>query len=258
MKSVLQLQNRVLQSYPATYLYCSPRGNGDKFVKFTEVKFKRIRVSCMLKASCPKVLRPKPGPSCHPFRTHADGSWSTFSIEPQLRVRFPNSSMGMNISHNGPFDGSIRFSGPYGTFTTRSFSQVPNKNGNVGVKDGDNFGRNSSFKTFHKYWKKAKPLAHRKNFEGQSASDSKISALKDADIDISSSPISSTNQVSKAKGKAKKQSTSKTSEEQSTKPNGSARVPQAKKLNPTKTNQPPLASEVSNNLLILLFSFYVY
>ncbi|KAM7493321.1 hypothetical protein LguiB_027930 [Lonicera macranthoides] len=240
------LQNRVMQSYPATYLYCSPRGSGDKFMKFTEVKFKKIRVSCTLKAGCAKVVRPKTGPNCHPFRTHADGSWSSFSIEPQLKVRFPNTSMGMNISHNGPFDSSIRFTGPYGTFTTRSFSQVPNKNGNVGVKDGGNFGRNLSFKGFHKYWKKAKPLAHRKNFEGQSASDSKISALKDADIDVSSLPISSTNQVSKAKGKAKKQSKSKTSEEQSPKPNGSTRVPQAKKLNPTQTNQCPPASKNSS------------
>ncbi|KAA8520995.1 hypothetical protein F0562_011668 [Nyssa sinensis] len=241
-----------LQNYPGTHLQCSPFGNGDTYKTRCQLKFRKVKVSCMIKANQPKVLKIKSEQNIWIVRSLADGSRCAITIQPQLKVGISSTSTPSNIFSSGSLGGAIRLSSPYHeAFAKRYFSQIPravmNKNGNVSDRDGRGGGDKKAFKVFNKNWKQVKTLAiHAKNVKSEvqvaasnqglrkGASNSKGSALKDVDMansrdqpvvkgkkdinlgsSIFSSSGSSNNQVSTAKGKLKQQSRSKKSNKQS-------------------------------------------
>uniref|UniRef100_A0A5B6Z8L9 DNA topoisomerase n=2 Tax=Davidia involucrata TaxID=16924 RepID=A0A5B6Z8L9_DAVIN len=249
---MLKLQNRVLQNYPAMHLQCSPFGNGGGYEKCSQFKFRKVKVSCIVKANQPKGLRLKSERDIHICRSLADGSRCAITIQAQLEVGFHNTSRPVTIFSCGLLGDGIKLSSPYyEAFAKRSFSQIPravmNKIDNVGVRDGRAGGNTPAFKVFNKHWKRSKTLAaHRRNVEGEvqaaafnqelgkNASNTKVSAFKDVDMvnsreqpvgdnkkdvnfgsSVSSSPVSNNNQVSKAAGKLKQQSRSKKNSQKS-------------------------------------------
>ncbi|KAA8528204.1 hypothetical protein F0562_035545 [Nyssa sinensis] len=243
-----------LQNYRAMHLQCSSLRYGDAYEKCSELKFRRVKVSCIIKTTQPKGLRLKSERDIHMFRSLADGSRCALTIQAQLRVGLHNTGRPVNFFSCGLLGDGIRLSSPnYEAFAKRSFSQIPravmNKNDNAGVRGGRAGGNMSAFKVFNKHWKLSKTLAaHGRNVKGEvqsaafnqelgkNASNTRISAFKDVDMvssreqpvgdgkkdvnlgsSVSSSPVSNNNQVSKAEGKLKQQSGSKKSNKKSNK-----------------------------------------
>ncbi|CAL5402335.1 hypothetical protein CsSME_00025706 [Camellia sinensis var. sinensis] len=282
-----KLQNRALQNYNCSYLQNSSFCIGDKYEKCFQLRFRKIRVSCMINANQPRVIRLVSERNFHTFGSFVDGSTWALTSQPQLKVGHSNTMMPSNI-----FGYGLR--SPYsGAYIKRPFSHIPkaitNKNDNVGVKDGRSSGKTSPLKVFNKHWKRAKSLAaHKRNVEGgaqvaasnealgMNASSSTKTPLKDTDVvnsrkklvgdvtvdaslgpSVSSSHVNNNNKVSKPKGKQNQQSRSKKNKEQcsganaasdaAAEPGASKRVSQANKSNTSKKNQSSPASDNNSN-----------
>ncbi|KAL7244393.1 hypothetical protein ACSBR1_016607 [Camellia fascicularis] len=248
-----KLQNRVLQNYNCSYLQNSSFCIGDKYEKCFQLRFRKIRVSCMINANQPRVIRLVSERNFHPFGSFVDGSTWALTSQPQLKVGHSNTMTPSNIF------------------------------------DGRSSGKTSPFKVFNKRWKRAKSLAaHKRNVEGgaqvaasnealgMNASSSTKTPLKDTDVvnsrkklvgdvtvdvslgpSVSSSHVNNNNKVSKPKGKQNQQSRSKKNKEQcsganaasdaAAEPGGSKRVSQANKSNTSKKNQSSPASDNNSN-----------
>ncbi|KAF5947055.1 hypothetical protein HYC85_017283 [Camellia sinensis] len=281
-REMIVLQNRALQNYNCSYLQNSSFCIGDKYEKCFQLRFRKIRVSCMINANQPRVIRLVSERNFHTFGSFVDGSTWALTSQPQLKVGHSNTMMPSNI-----FGYGLR--SPYsGAYIKGPFSHIPkaitNKNDNVGVKDGRSSGKTSPLKVFNKHWKRAKSLAaHKRNVEGgaqvaasnealgMNASSSTKTPLKDTDVvnsrkklvgdvtvdaslgpSVSSSHVNNNNKVSKPKGKQNQQSRSKKNKEQcsganaasdaAAEPGASKRVSQANKSNTSKKNQSSPAS----------------
>ncbi|XP_059662989.1 uncharacterized protein LOC132308787 isoform X2 [Cornus florida] len=171
----------MLQNFPATGLRCSSFGTGATDEKYSKLKFKKVKISCIIKANQPNVLRLKSERNTHIFGSVADESRCAITVQPQLRVGLCTTGIPRNIFGCGSLGGGIRLSSPYyEAFARRSFSKIPkavmNKNGNSGVTDGRT-GGNTLSKIFNKNWKQAKGSAvQRKNVKRKVAVAASIQA----------------------------------------------------------------------------------
>ncbi|XP_057459985.1 LOW QUALITY PROTEIN: uncharacterized protein LOC130750403 [Actinidia eriantha] len=284
-RNVIMLQNRVMQNYNCSYLRSSALCIGDKYDKCFNVKFIKLRTSCVIKDNQPRAFRLVFGKNCHSFSSFFDGSMLSL---PQLKVGHSNTVLPLNVF-------GYRLRPPYyGAYAKRPYSQIPraivNENGNGHVKDGIKNGKTSAFELFNKHWKQAKLLAaqKRKNKGGVRVAASKQALganaanainspfidtgivnsreqlLGDGTEDVSLGPSVSSSHVgdktkgSKAKGKPKQQSRNKKSKEQcsgtiaasdaAAQPGGSERVSQAIKSNATKNIQSLPAAKTNNTV----------
>ncbi|KAK9281256.1 hypothetical protein L1049_004152 [Liquidambar formosana] len=269
---VMKLQYRAFQNYPGMHLQYSPLGNGNICERISQLKFRKVGGSSMIKDNQLKFLRLKVEQDCHRFRSFADGSGCAVMVQSQFRVGFSNTARPVNAFNYGSLVGGIRLSLPYcGAFPKRCFSQVPrvmNKNDEVGVTDGRSGGNTSPFKVHNKHWKRANTLVA---YSKKNATDPRTMAVKDVDgvtpreqsvrdgkrdakpgSLVSTSPVSNNNKDPKAQVKQRQQSRSKKNKEPDPGTNasfgasqkkGSKSVSQAKKPNNTKNGQPPKASE---------------
>lgn len=268
---LLQLQIRMLQSCP--YLQNSSFSIGHKYEKCFQIRFRKLK-ACVIKGNQPRVITEGNYTS-----RNSDGCRWAITSQPQFK--FAYSSIMMPLNHAGyglmsPNTGKRYFS--------RVLRPMMRKDDGVGGIDGRISGITSGFKVSSKDWKQAKSsAAHRRNVAGRvqvaactqtlGMNDPKAtkSTIKHTDMvssgeqlvvegkndvsSVSSLPVGTSKQVSKARGNQKRQSGSKKSNEQCSGINsafdaaaqigGSEKVSKAKKSKPTKKNLPSAATKVS-------------
>ena len=270
-----------MQNYNCSYLRSSALCIGDRYDKCFNVKFIKLRTSCVIKDNQRRVFSLVSEKKCHSFSSFFDGSMLSL---PQLKVGHSNTVLPLN-----GFGYRLR-SPYYGAYAKRPYSQIPraivNENSNGHVKDGIKNGKTSEFELFNKHWKQAKLLAAQKRNNkggvrvavskqelGTNVADAVNSPFKDIGMvksteqlvgdgiedaslgpSVSSSHAGDKNKGSKAKGKQKLRPRNKKSNEQclgniaasdaAAQPGGSERVSQAIKSNTTKKNQSLPASKV--------------
>ncbi|XP_062021032.1 uncharacterized protein LOC133737513 [Rosa rugosa] len=226
--SMAKLQCRAFEHYRGTCLPSSPVLTLNNYPNYSQLRFRKSRVSCMITSYSAKV-----GPTFAPLRRSGDGFQRAFSIDSHLRPRALNALGTANVMSRGFFGNGCRSSlldSRVGDFSKRFLSQVPDvtsKVENVGSHDGRRPGNRKWFKIMISNRKKLK-----KALATQSETEATVSSIsKDADVKVSNekqvgsekedeklgsstsdSPISKTKEVSKPK--AKKRSKSKKIKEQ--------------------------------------------
>ncbi|KAL6212621.1 hypothetical protein ACLB2K_017839 [Fragaria x ananassa] len=246
--SMAKLQCGALENCPGTCLPSSLVLSLNKCRKYSQLRFRKSRVSCMITSYGAKV-----GPAFAPLRRSGDVFQRAFSIDSQLRPSAVNVEISANYvcqgtpkEHSKPRETTTeirhkehRFKwlldSRVGDYSKRFLSQVPDvtsKVENVGSQDG----RRKWFKMISNRKKLKKALAT------QSETEATVSSIsKDADVkvsnetqlgnekedeklgsSISNSPISKTKEVSKPK--AKRRSKSKKTKEQDSATNAVADV----------------------------------
>ncbi|KAL6961942.1 hypothetical protein U1Q18_036901 [Sarracenia purpurea var. burkii] len=240
-----EVQNRVLHNYNCSYMQSSAFCIVNKSEKCFQLKFRKARLSCMMKGNQPrfvKLISERSFPNLTSFIERH--SWA---LNSQPQANFVHSNIATPLNNFGY--GWI--SPQAGVYAKRPFSHISramvNKNDNVGVRDGRICGKTSAIKIINKPWMRGPPLApHKRNAQGgirvaasnhvlgTNASNTARSPNKDIDMvnsreqlaeggvedvslgpSVSSSPVGNNNKSSKAKGKQKQhQSRSKKSKEQ--------------------------------------------
>ncbi|XP_050366925.1 uncharacterized protein LOC126785323 [Argentina anserina] len=236
-RSMAKMQCRGFENYTINCLPVSPVLTLTKCQNYSQFKFRKSRVSCMIMSYGAKI-----GPNFSPLRTGGDGFRPAFRINPHLRPGALNVLGTANVMSGGVFGNGCKSSlsdSRVGDFSKRFLSQVPEVKSqveNVGTQDGRRPGNRKWFKMISNRKNLKKALATQSETEATVSNISKNADVKVANAkmvgsekgaeelesSISNSPISKTKEVSKPK--AKRRSKSKKTKDQDSAANAIAEV----------------------------------
>ncbi|XP_010257889.1 PREDICTED: uncharacterized protein LOC104597850 [Nelumbo nucifera] len=166
-------QYRGLQNYPSTCMPCSPFGDGYKYGKLVQIKFRMAREPLRIATDRLKELSFKFKRDSFLLGSVTDGCRheAPVTFQSYLRDGFPYTMKARNIFSNRCLDGNFRLSSSSRQCAVRRFSSVhakqkahlsrttTNRNDNVSGGDAKFRGKQFYFKHIHRFQKQAKPFA---------------------------------------------------------------------------------------------------
>lgn len=203
---MFQLQCGALHDYPGTCLSYSTYGLGDKHIKCSLLKFKKVRSGCMILTNNAKV-----GKGFYPIRSCGDRFRCALTCQANLKPGCFNHLEPVNIFSYESFNSSIRLRLPtYGALTKRSFSHVSSsakKLDNMSVRDGKSGGNNTAFQVFnHRTRTKALAVQCENRITDTNISKDIDVKASSGQLDVGGKEESNNNQVSKVNRKKKQRS----------------------------------------------------